>query len=93
MASGGVLSTTLVCQCSFAISALNRGRRRRSGTLSQVSRTENVSEDKSWQAVILEGFAALRKANLTYPLMNEIAEVFQSDLTPLRDEQLEQAAQ
>jgi len=31
---------------------------------------------KSWEAVVLEDFAELRKAGLTNPLMDEIAQAF-----------------
>ena len=34
--------------------------------------TKNVSDEKSWETIILDDFAALRKAGLTNPLMNEI---------------------
>jgi hypothetical protein len=30
---------------------------------------QNVDDDKSWEAVILENFAELQKAGLTHPLM------------------------
>jgi tetratricopeptide (TPR) repeat protein len=35
-----------------------------------------VQGDKSWEAVVLEDFAALRKAGLTRPLMDEIEKEF-----------------
>jgi tetratricopeptide (TPR) repeat protein len=37
--------------------------------------TKNVIGNKSWEAVILEDFAELRKAGLQSPLMNEIEEL------------------
>jgi tetratricopeptide (TPR) repeat protein len=37
---------------------------------------QNVQEEKSWERVILEDFAELRKAGLTYPLMDEIEAKF-----------------
>ena len=39
---------------------------------------KNVMAGKSWEAIILEGFAALRKAGLTAPLMDEIERQFSS---------------
>jgi len=38
--------------------------------------TENVYDEKSWEAIILEDFADLRKAGLTNPLMDEIEKQF-----------------
>ena len=38
--------------------------------------TKNVSDGKTWEVVILEGFAELRKAGVTYPLMDEIEKAF-----------------
>jgi hypothetical protein len=35
-----------------------------------------VKEDKSWDTVVLEDFAELRKAGLTHPLMDEIEKRF-----------------
>jgi tetratricopeptide (TPR) repeat protein len=35
-------------------------------------RQQNVADNKSWEAVILEDFAELQKAGLTHPLMQEI---------------------
>jgi hypothetical protein len=32
----------------------------------------NVQDDKTWETVVLEDFADLRKAGLTHPLMQEI---------------------
>ena len=47
--------------------------------LSQVSRGEERAwPGKSWDAVVLEGFAALKKAGLTSPLMDEIERQFSS---------------
>jgi hypothetical protein len=37
---------------------------------------QNVDDDKSWEAVILENFAELQKAGLTHPLMREIEKQF-----------------
>ena len=34
--------------------------------------SKNVQGGKSWETVILEDFAELRKAGLTHPLMDEI---------------------
>jgi tetratricopeptide (TPR) repeat protein len=39
---------------------------------------KNVQEGKSWEAVILEDFAELRKSGLSHPLMNEIESKFSS---------------
>ena len=39
---------------------------------------KSVMAGKSWDAIILEGFAALRKAGLTAPLMDEIERQFSS---------------
>ena len=33
---------------------------------------KNVQGEKSWEMVVLEDFAELRKAALTHPLMDEI---------------------
>jgi hypothetical protein len=38
--------------------------------------TKNVQEEKSWETVVLEDFADLRKAGLTNPLMDEIEKQF-----------------
>jgi tetratricopeptide (TPR) repeat protein len=37
---------------------------------------KNVQDDKSWEAVILDDFAELRKAGLTNPLMDQIEKAF-----------------
>ena len=37
---------------------------------------QKVQGVKSWEAVVLEDFAELRKAGLTHPLMDEIAQAF-----------------
>jgi tetratricopeptide (TPR) repeat protein len=37
---------------------------------------KNVDSDKSWETVVLEDFAELRKAGLTHPLMDEIEKRF-----------------
>jgi hypothetical protein len=37
---------------------------------------KNVEGDKSWETVILEDFAELRKAGLSHPLMDEIESKF-----------------
>jgi tetratricopeptide (TPR) repeat protein len=37
---------------------------------------QKVTGDKSWEAVILEDFAELRKAGLSHPLMDEIESKF-----------------
>jgi hypothetical protein len=37
---------------------------------------QRVSDDKSWEAAILEDFAEFRKAGLTDPLMDEIEKQF-----------------
>ncbi len=39
---------------------------------------KNVMAGKSWDAVIIEGFAALKKAGLVSPLMDEIERQFSS---------------
>jgi hypothetical protein len=39
---------------------------------------KNVMAGKSWDAIILEGFAVLKKAGLTAPLMDEIERQFSS---------------
>jgi len=39
---------------------------------------KNVDGDKSWEALILEDIAELRKAGLAHPLMEEIADLFAS---------------
>jgi hypothetical protein len=39
---------------------------------------KDVLDGKSWEAVILEDFAELRKAGLTNPLMDEIEKLFTS---------------
>jgi hypothetical protein len=39
---------------------------------------KNVTDGKSWQAVILDDFAQLRKAGLNNPLMDEIEKTFAS---------------
>ena len=39
---------------------------------------KNVQEGKSWEAVVLEDFAELRKAGVTNPLMDEIEKQFAS---------------
>ena len=39
---------------------------------------KNVMAGKSWEAIIVEGFAALRKQGLTAPLMDEIEKQFSS---------------
>ena len=38
--------------------------------------TKKVQDEKSWETVILEDFAELRKAGLTHPLMDEIEITF-----------------
>jgi len=38
----------------------------------------DVQAGKSWQTVVLEDFAALRKAGLAHPLMDEIEQEFSS---------------
>jgi hypothetical protein len=35
-----------------------------------------VQDEKSWETVVLEDYAALRKAGLTNPLMDEIEKQF-----------------
>ena len=40
--------------------------------------TKKVMNGKSWETVILEDFADLRKAGLTHPLMGEIETTFAS---------------
>ena len=37
---------------------------------------QKVQKDKSWEAVVLEDFAELRKAGLSHPLMDEIEKTF-----------------
>jgi tetratricopeptide (TPR) repeat protein len=37
---------------------------------------KNVQDDKSWEAVVLEDFAELRKAGLMHPLMDRIEKAF-----------------
>jgi hypothetical protein len=37
---------------------------------------EKMKEDKSWDTVVLEDSAELRKAGLTHPLMDEIEKRF-----------------
>jgi hypothetical protein len=37
---------------------------------------KKVQGEKSWEAIILEHFADLRKAGLTHPLMDEIERTF-----------------
>ena len=37
---------------------------------------QKVQGDKSWEAVVLEDFAELRKAGLVHPLMDEIEKTF-----------------
>ena len=37
---------------------------------------KNVQGDKSWETVVLEDFAEIRKAGLTNPLMDEIDKQF-----------------
>jgi hypothetical protein len=37
---------------------------------------QNVVGDKSWESVLLEDFAELRKARLIHPLMDEIEKLF-----------------
>jgi len=39
-------------------------------------RGEKVQDEKSWETVIREDFAELRKAGLTHPLMDEIEKRF-----------------
>lgn len=39
---------------------------------------KNVQDEKSWEPVILEDFAELRKAGLTNPLMDDIEKLFTS---------------
>ena len=41
--------------------------------------TKDVQGEKSWETVILDDFAALRKAELTNPLMDEIEKEFSTD--------------
>ena len=38
--------------------------------------TKNVQDEKSWETIILDDFADLRKAGLTNPLMDEIEKQF-----------------
>jgi tetratricopeptide (TPR) repeat protein len=40
---------------------------------------KDVQDGKSWEAVVLEDFADLRKAGLTNPLMDEIEKQFKSE--------------
>jgi hypothetical protein len=39
---------------------------------------KNVQDGKSWEVVVLEDFAELRKVGLTNPLMDEIEKLFTS---------------
>ena len=43
---------------------------------SRYRREKNVQNGKSWETLVLEDFAALRKAGLSHPLMNEIERRF-----------------
>jgi hypothetical protein len=45
-------------------------------TLYRAHRGEKTEGDKIWEDVIREDFAALRKAGLTNPLMDEIERTF-----------------
>jgi hypothetical protein len=37
---------------------------------------KNVQDEKSWEAVVLDDFAELRKAGLTHPLLDQIRTTF-----------------
>jgi hypothetical protein len=42
----------------------------------QYRETKNVEKEKSWETVVLEDFAELRKTGLTSPLMDEMEKTF-----------------
>ena len=67
--------TWLYANRAHALMFLDRLAQARSIYL-QYRGTSKVGGEKSWEAVILEQFATLRKANLTRPLMNEIEQRF-----------------
>jgi tetratricopeptide (TPR) repeat protein len=54
--------------------------------------TNNVQEEKSWETIILDDFTAIREADLTHPLMDEIAELFGKNVAEPATPQPEQAA-
>jgi hypothetical protein len=37
---------------------------------------QKVQGEKSWEAIVLEDFAQLRKSGLTHPLMDEVEKLF-----------------
>jgi hypothetical protein len=73
----GLRSGALVwIETNRAHASMLLGRTDEAQTLYLAHRGEITQENKSWETVIREDFAELRKAGLTHPLMGEIEAAF-----------------